>query len=291
MKKLIYGAIFLLALDACYTPLNNSGVATTKRWLDIPAKKTDFEGKQYDSCYQFNLRFWPQDAADTLDLRQSCISACCWRSDKETVTLDFNKNFDRDLAQTGRAKKYTPGKITLTVKHSNLLNTTKVSVEPKGAVTSDGLVKLKYKEYENPARLAQVAAEARKLQARRNAEQIEKLQQQPRGVSPSSNLKKELNKAQKLAKTQLSGVVDTYFYQMDKTARQNGQTFMISKRIFSAREDGTGNYYVTCRAKTKTGVPGKLTDKTESCGVWKVDLHTGEVSPANSQARKIWNGK
>ena len=97
-------------LSACYTPLNNSGVATTKPWLEVSAKKLDFDGKQYDSCYQFNLHFWPQEAAEAVDLKKSCVNACCWRSDKSEVTLDFNKDFDARLAYYGRARKYKIGR-------------------------------------------------------------------------------------------------------------------------------------------------------------------------------------
>lgn len=288
MKKGLLGAIFLCSLSACYTPLNNSGVATTKRWLDIPAKKVDFDGKQYDSCYRFNLHFWPQDAQDTLNLQESCLSACCWRSDKETVTLDFNKNFERDLATLGRAKKYTPGVITLTVKHSNLLNTTKVTVSPQGAITANGLVKLKYKEYEDPARLAQISAQQRERQVRQNAARIEQAQQQAALPVRTKNNHKDLNTAKKLAQAAAGGKIDAYFYQMDSTARQNGKLFMLSKRIFSPRTDGKGNYYVSCRAKAKTGYADALTNKTLSCGVWAVDLKTKNVTPDNTLARKIW---
>ena len=90
MKKVLGTAILILITAACYTPLNNSGVATTKPWLEIYGKKMDFEGKQYDSCYQFNVHFWPQEAAQAIDLQESCISACCWRSDKEEVILVVN---------------------------------------------------------------------------------------------------------------------------------------------------------------------------------------------------------
>ena len=125
MKKALLLATVLLTAG-CYAPLNNSGVTTNKAWLDIAAKKTDFQGKQYDSCYQFRLKFAPQQAATQLDLQDTCISACCWRSDKEEVVLDLNKNFEKNLKLYGRAEKYSPAKITLKVTHSNLLNTSAV---------------------------------------------------------------------------------------------------------------------------------------------------------------------
>lgn len=289
MKKILCGAIFLLCLGACYTPLNNSGVATTKKWLDISGKKMDFEGKQYDSCYQFNLRFWPQDAADALDLRASCVSACCWRSDKEEVTLDFNKNFERDLAYYGRAKKYSPGKITLRVNHSNLLNTTKVSADPRGSVTSDGLVKLKYKEYENPARLAQIAAEARKLQARRNAQLTERRQRQA-DADGQKETAYQMSAARNLLLRRAGNKIDAYFYQMDKKSKKQGKIFLVSERILTPRPASNQNeYFVSCHAKTKTGAsPQTLKSKNTGCGVWLVNLEEETVSPASKLAERIY---
>ena len=76
MKKLLHLAIILCAAG-CYAPLNNSGVSTNKAWLEIPVKKTDFDGKQFDSCYQFKVHFVPADAAAQLDMRQVCIDSCC----------------------------------------------------------------------------------------------------------------------------------------------------------------------------------------------------------------------
>lgn len=289
MKKILCGAIFLLGLGACYTPLNNSGVATTKKWLDISGKKTDFEGKQYDSCYQFNLRFWPQDAADALDLRASCVSACCWRSDKEEVTLDFNKNFERDLAYYGRAKKFTPGKITLRVNHSNLLNTTKVSADPRGSITSDGLVKLKYKEYENPARLAQIAAEARKLQTRRNAELTERRQQQSFADSQKETVYR-MSAAKNLVLRRAGNKIDAYFYQMDKANKKQGKIFLVSERILTPRPANSPDaYFVSCHAKTKTGTTAQtLKSKNTGCGVWLVNVEEETVSPASKLAERIY---
>ena len=299
-----------LLLSACYTPLNNSGVATTKPWLEVSGKKLDFDGKQYDSCYQFNVRFWPQEAAEQLDLRAACISSCCWRSDGETVTLDFNKNFDKNLAYYGRARKYTPGKITLSVKHSNLLNTTKVSVSPKGSIENNGLIKLSYKEYENPTRLAQIEAAARQLQTRRNAylnERAQAAQATARAAqtaakgatqktAPTKSAQKVVvptsaTQAKALVLQQAGAKIDAYFYHMDKTYKKQGAVFMLSDRILSAQTLSTGEQVVACHARARTGVDSAhLNASTFSCGTWHVNLAAQTVEPADGKSRQIWQG-
>ncbi|MBO4675826.1 MAG: hypothetical protein J5601_07075 [Elusimicrobiaceae bacterium] len=74
MKKLALLAIGML-LMGCYTPMNNSGVSTNKPWIDVSGTRLDFNGDQYDSCVKFNIRFWPQEAAERINLYQSCITA------------------------------------------------------------------------------------------------------------------------------------------------------------------------------------------------------------------------
>ena len=283
--------MFACLLAACYTPLNNSGVATTKPWLEVSAKKLDFDGKQYDSCYQFNIHFWPQEAAEVLDLKSACIDACCWRSEKSEVTLDFNKDFDKRLAYYGRARKYTPGKITFRVSHSNLVNTTKVTTDPKGAVSNSGLVKLTYKEYENPARLKQIEEEAEQLQTRRNAYLNDQRQQQ---AAKAKNLPQPADRETR-AKALLSRVagpqIDKYFYQMNKSYNRQGAVFMLSDRLLQAQELNTqGSFAVYCHAKARTGVSAtQLKASSFPCGKWRVDIDTQTVQPDNPKARQIWN--
>ena len=292
MKKILFGAICILFLGACYTPLNNSGVATTKPWLEIPAKKLDFDGKQYDSCYQFNIRFWPPEAAEQINLAQACISDCCWRSDKEEVTLDFNKNFDADLAFYGRARKYSPGKITFKVSHSNLVNTTKVTVSPTGTVNNKGLVKLSYKEYENPARLAQIEAASRQLQTRHNAYLAEQQQRQAAAEKAKEAARKEAARqaaARTLLLRRAGTKIDAYFYQMDKTYKKQGAVFLLSERILLADPINTqGDYSITCHAQARTGLDIKnLKASNFSCGTWRVSLEDGTVQAYDKKARQI----
>lgn len=293
MKKILCGAIFVFLLGACYTPLNNSGVATTKPWLEVSGKKLDFDGKQYDSCYQFNIHFWPQEAAEQINLQEACISACCWRSDKDEVTLDFNKNFDKDLSYYGRARKYSPDKITFKVSHSNLVNTTKVTVSPKGAVSNSGLVKLSYKEYENPARLAQIEAAAQRLQTRRNAYLIEQQQRQAEETKQTKKYAQEAQAKETLVKSLLlrkaGAKIDAYFYQMNKNYRQQGAVFMLSERLLSVSPlNPQGDYTVSCRAKARTGVNSKkLNSSTFPCGKWRVSLEDASVVPDDRKALQI----
>lgn len=288
MKKLLILATVLLACG-CYAPLNNSGVSTTKAWLDIPAKKTDFDGKQFDSCYQFRLRFVPADAEAALDLREACINACCWRSDKDEVILDFNKNFEWNLKYYGRADKYTPGKITLKVSHSNLLNTTAVKVSPRGAISRNGTVKLKRETVEDPVRLAQIESQARLLQARRNARLADERAAEAEAAEIASYddpavKQRALDLVQRTEGTR----IDRYFYDLNKTYNRRGYVFLLSERFYSAAPLGNYVYRVACNAKVQSGVNAhNLKNRTVSCGVWRADLKAGTVSPADGTARRI----
>ena len=303
MKKMLCCAIFILGVGACYTPLNNSGVATTKPWLEISGKKNDFDGKQYDSCYQFNVRFWPQEAADAIDLQQSCISACCWRSDKEEVTLDFNQHFERDLATKGRAYKYTPGKITFKINHANWINTTRVKVSPQGAVRNNGLIKLKYKLHEDPVRLAQIKAQAQESLVRRHADELDRLQRPeltaatPKQPAVSASPQKQpapavkpSEPAKRLVQQKAGAKIDNFFYQMNKQYTKQGAAFLLSERLLYTQPAGENAYIVSCQAKARTGLDARgLNASTFSCGQWWVDTQTQTVTPYDKRAQLIWN--
>lgn len=306
MKKVLIGAIFSL-LAGCYTPMNNSGVATTKPWIEIPGKRVDFDGKQYDSCVRFNLRFWPQEAADRLDLQQSCITACCWRSEQDEIVLDFNRKFEEEMEKYGHARKYSPDKITLKVTHSNLVNVTKVKVTPQGAIKNSGLVKLSYKEVRDEERIARLAE-----QRAYRTQQIAQMQEEAsKPLATASVIQPQLHPAvtnqqsgamrpvattvqtgETLAKSilqQKAGAkIDTYFYQMNKTYRQQGALFMLSSRLFSPRMQEDGTYLITCHAKARTGIDEKHLNTSDfPCGVWLVDLATQMVLPYDKKAKQI----
>lgn len=285
MKKILLLAI-ILYLTGCYTPLNNSGVATNKSWLDIPAKKTDFQGKQYDSCYQFRLHFVPAEAEAQLDLQDTCIGNCCWRSDKEEVVLDFNKNFDRDLKFYGRAEKYSPAQITLKITHSNLLNTSAVHVTPRGAIKSNGTVRLKHQIVEDPVRLAEIEEQSRRMQAQHNAWLAD--QQIPRTSASVVQDPKLQQRAQELVQRLEGTRIDQYFYMTNKEYQKKGYIFLVSQRLYTARALPDGTYRVSCHAQTQSGAhPEQLKSRSLSCGVWSADLNKGTVSPQDSVARKI----
>ena len=301
----------LISLAGCYTPLNNSGVATTKPWLEISGKKTDFNGKQYDSCYQFKVHFWPQEAARQIDLNESCISACCWRSDKEEVTLDFNKNFESDLAIYGRARKYTPEQITFKVNHANLVNTTRVTVSPHGAVKQNGLIKLSYKEYENPTRLAQVEQQRRLQLVKQNADKLDQEQraeteqkniritsrkttsvavkQSAQPVSQPAATAAEPHPAKLLTQRIAGPKIDNYFYQVNKKYNKQDGVFLLSERLFHTQPVDQNTHIVSCYAKARTGADSDhLNAHTFTCGQWLVDLQTQTVTPYDKRAQLIW---
>lgn len=299
MKKVIFSAIVLCAAG-CYTPLNNSGVATTKPWIEIPAKRVDFDGKQYDSCVQFNLRFWPQEAVERLDLQESCLTACCWRSEHDEITLDFNKNFEEELLHYGVARKYTPDKITLKVTHSNLVNVTKVTSNPRGAIKNSGLVKLSYTTVRDEKRLAQIEQELALT-----PEVVVASTQPPAATSAFSKStavsgapKKSqpaaadagLLRAKALVQRKAGTHIDTYFYRMNKTYQATGAVFLLSTRLFSARVQQDGTYLVTCHAKARTGADEQhLNESAFPCGVWLADLATQLVLPDDTKAKQILN--
>ena len=311
MKKVISFAICLCGLAACYTPLNNSGVATTKPWLEVSGNKTDFNGKQYDSCSQFKLRFWPPEAVEKLDLQDACISTCCWSSDKETVTLDLNKNFETDLAVYGRARKYTPDTITLRTHYANWLNTMRVTVSPRGVITNDGLVKLTYQEYENPTRLAQLAEQARQQAQRRQAQLMKQNQAQetapvstvtqPKNTTakPASSTKQSTIPtapetqnmlAKSLVQHKAGTKIDMYFYKMDKQYKKQGAFFLLSERLLYTQPAENDSFIVSCVAKARTGLDAAhLQSSTFSCGQWLADLSAQTVTPYDKRAQLIWD--
>lgn len=284
MKKTACTAIFLLLLSACYTPLNNSGVATTKSWVEIPAVRSDFDGKQYDSCVRFNVRFWPQEAAQRIDLQQACISSCCWRSERSEVVLDFNKNFEQELHQYGRARKYSPGKLTFRVSHANWINTTKVVVSPKQNITRNGLIKLTYKEVQDPARLAQLA----RKQTTAPAPQPTLPARSPLAVRTPQ----QTDEPERLLREQAGTKIDRFFYQMDKTYKKQGAVFLLSNRFFTqvAANATTHQYTLLCQARARTGLTEQtLRASTFSCGTWAVNTAGRTVAPVDKRAQLIWD--
>ena len=297
MKKMLFGAIVAL-LSGCYTPMNNSGVATTKPWVEIPGKRVDFDGKQYDSCVRFNLRFWPQEAADRLDLQEDCLTACCWRSEKDEIVLDFNQKFEEEMEKYGHARKYSPGKITLKVTHSNLVNVTKVKVSPNGAIKNSGLVKLTYKEVEDKERMARLA-EQRAYRAQQVYQDEEEattalaVAQPPvRAAVTKQTIVAKEQTGQTLAKgilqRQMGAKIDNYFYQMNKTYRQQEAVFILSSRLLVPQRQEDGTYLVTCHAKARTGIDQKHLNSSDfPCGVWLVDINAQMVLPYDSKAKQI----
>ena len=306
MKKFILLAISICVMAACYTPLNNSGVSTNKPWIDIPGTRLDFNGDQYDSCVKFNLRFWPQEAADRINLSKSCITACCWRSEQNEIVLDFNKDFEKELAAKGRARKYTPGKVTLKVTHSNFVNLTKVTVSPVRAINNKGLLKLSYETVENPARLAQLRQEQqshRDLPAEPQntvsvpLSPVQMITNTTSKPAASTSVAKVTTKAPTSPQADLAKVllqqrygtpIEMYFYQMNKTYRKQGAIFMISDRLLQATPYSQETYLVTCHAKARTGMEEtQLKAFDFSCGKWLINITDNTVVPYDTKAKAI----
>lgn len=308
MKKVLLGAIALV-LTGCYTPMNNSGVATTKPWLEVPGKRVDFDGKQYDSCVRFDLRFWPQEAAERLDLQKTCITACCWRSEQSEIVLDFNRKFDEEMEKYGHARRYSPDKITLKVTHSNLVNVTRVKASPAGAIKNNGLVKLSYKEVRDEERI-EALERARQYRAQQSYQpeyvepsfsasvqtpvvtrQVSTVVQTTKSAAPAKPAApKQTGEtlAKALVQRQVGAQIDTYFYQMNKTYRQQSAVFILSSRLLTARAQQDGSYLVTCHAKARTGIDEKHLNTSDfPCGVWLVDIGAQMVLPYDAKAKQI----
>ena len=318
MKKLFVLATCLL-FGACYTPINNSGISTNKPWLDVSGTRLDFDGQQYDSCIKFNIHFWPPEAAERINLIHSCISACCWRSEQNEIVLDFNKDFEKELAQKGRARKYTPEKVTLKVTHSNFANYTKVTVTPHGAITNKGLLKLAYEEVDDPVRLAQLqhqtivkpaafvppetvpaqprtqgtqktVVKAKTSPATGAASVAPKTTQTTPIVTTKNKVSAEAEKAKTLLTQQMGAQIDTYFYQMNKTYRNQGAIFILSDRLLQSSTFGDGIYLLTCHAKARTGLDSAQLNASDfPCGKWLVNIQTEVVAPYDAKARSIKN--
>ncbi len=301
MKKVILGAI-VLCVAGCYTPLNNSGVATTKPWLEVPGKRVDFDGKQYDSCVQFKLRFWPQEAVERLDLQDSCISACCWRSEHDEITLDFNRKFEEELHAHGVARKYSPEKITLKVTHSNLVNVTKVTTDPRGAIKNNGLVKLSYTTVRDEKRLAEIEQELAWQEQQEPPAPTPEVEQTPRGAGTVTNTVQRparatiakpaqdvnLLRAKTLVQRKVGAQIDNYFYHMNKTYQATGAMFLLSSRLLVPQANADGTYTVTCHAKARTGIDEKHLNSSDfPCGRWLADLATQIVLPDDAKAKQI----
>ena len=175
--------------------------------------------------------------------------------------------------------------------HSNLVNTTKVTTDPKGAVSNSGLIKLTYKEYENPARLAQIASHARDLE---NSRQV--VLNSPAKTIPAQKRTAErpappdyAELAKALVHRQAGAKIDAYFYQMDKTYKKQGAVFLLSDRILHARAKADAEYTVSCLAKARTGIDARhLRASTFSCGTWSVNVTAQTVSPDDKRAQMIW---
>lgn len=304
MKKSLLLAIFTLLIGACYTPMNNSGVSTNKPWLEVSGTRLDFRGDQYDSCFQFNIRLWPQEAVERINLSKSCITACCWRSEQNEVVLDFNKDFEQELALKGRARKYSPDKITLKVTHSNFVNLTKVTISPHGAINNKGLLKLSYEEVENPARLAQLHL----AQQNRKSVSTEQVYTAPTTVSKTTRQKKvvskttisqsaapvktvsspEADKAKELLHLSKGTQIDTYFYQMNKIYSKQGAVFLLSDRLLQAAFYDKNTYLISCHAKARTGVDEtNLKAADFPCGKWLVNIIEETITPYDKKAKNI----
>jgi hypothetical protein len=82
--------------------------------------------------------------------------------------------------------------------------------------------------------------------------------------------------------------IDAYFYQMNKTYRNQGAIFMLSDRLLQTSTYGDGIYLITCHAKARTGVDSTHLNSSDfPCGKWLVDISKERVIPYDKKAHTI----
>jgi len=294
MKRFLL-VLCVLAAAGCNTnPLTyDSAYASNKNWLEVVTDRKDWEGTQTDSCYKFNFKFLPPDAAARVTGNLSCISQCCWRSSVPEAVLDFNAGFKQDLAKNGVARLYTPGKIRIKIKYSGVLGLITASVTPGGAIRRDGTIKLKYKEVTDDAVLTRLNAQQTARQETASAQayiaaQLEQ-QQKARDAAEVQRLTFEAdkNRSADYVKRIYGQSIDNYLYTLDLQQRQKGYVLINADKDWKV-VPFNNNFLVGCTSRSKLGkTQNAMKDYPIDCGVWLVDLNNSSVTPYNTLAQQI----
>ncbi|MGB2578743.1 hypothetical protein AAIR98_000662 [Elusimicrobium simillimum] len=292
MKKLFF-ILLILPIQACHNPLTlDSAYASNKEWLEVVSGKKDWEGKQYDMCYKFNLKFLPEDAKNRVANDRNCITRCCWLSDVDEVTLNLNEGLEQELKTKGVARKYTPEKITIKVKYSSLLELSTASAAPSGAIKRDGTVKLKYKEENDFAVLEAVSqtamAKSESAAAAAYINQIRAAEAKAKDTAEVAALTAQYEQKQAVAyvKRFYGFDIDNYLYKLDLEQRKSGYVLISGDKEWHTKtvQDAT---LVTCTSKSKRGKSTtSLKDYPIACGQWLV-TNNAQVRPYNALATQI----
>ncbi|MCL2887920.1 MAG: hypothetical protein FWF35_01205 [Elusimicrobia bacterium] len=293
MKK-IFLVICALLAAGCGNPLTyDSAYASNKNWLEVVTDKKDWQGNQVDSCYKFNFKFLPQDAAARVNNNFNCINECCWRGSTPEVVLDFNAGFKKELEENGTARLFTPDKIRIKIKYSGLLGLITAKVTPAGAIKRDGTIKLKYKEETNPAVLARAAArqaelqEAATAQANIAAQQAQQQKTQEAAETKRLTYEADKNRSVDYVKRIYGQAIDKYLYNLDLAQRKKGYVLINAEKEWKVVPQNN-NFLVNCTSKSKLGkTQNTLKDYPIDCGVWLVNLNNSTAKPYNTLAAQI----
>ncbi len=120
----------------------------------------DLDGNILDVCYRFNFQFNPPEALKKIDTNRACITKCCWASDVKVTQLDFNKTFVNELVNQGKAVKYTPDNIVITVSYSPVIRAVHGKITPKDIVTDGNIINMGVTEVNSPQTVSKVAADS-----------------------------------------------------------------------------------------------------------------------------------
>lgn len=296
MKKILFFTLVLpLLISGCsHTVKYGAYNPTNKDWLEIAGEKKDFENKQYDSCFKFNLKILPSSALKRINKEYACIDYCCWRSDGEEIIIDFNDGFEEELARYGRALKYTPGQVKFTVKYASLIDMTKVTTAPAGAVKQDGTLNLKYEEITNPQRLASVERDLR-MRSSQKERQLTTAQKLARAQAVKDARESELLTAEYNRKTAVNLIlriygkeIDSYLRKRDAARQTGGNIVTTGQKQWDIEERHEGVYFVNCKSQNYIGkTKNTMKPYSEPCGRWQSDIYEKEVFPLNATAEKI----
>jgi len=300
MKKIFFIAIFISLTMPFFTGCSTmSGIekGTTIDWLNIVADKKGFNNKKYDFCYQLDLKFPDAELYQRIDKYENCIAACCWLSEKPQVVLDLNKNFKQDLYNKGKAFKYTPEKIVISLKYNDFFNLLKATPNPE-VIKGDGSLNLKKVLYQDKDRIARIAEEEKILELKKEAE----LRERQAIIAQEKQLEQikinalQAEYEQKLVVDYIQRIVgskiDSYVYRIDKKFKKQGKILLANDRNWQIGKIAEQKYIVKCNVEGELGT-SRRTMKSYPiyCGKWNVDLNTEKVKPADSKALEIYNAE
>lgn len=154
--KRIYILLTTAALLSGCVGMNYSDGDSTKQWLKVVSSKKDMDGNVTDVCYRLDLKFNPAEAITRLDTDMSCITKCCWYSERKSVELNFNSAFPDEIVKNGIAKKYSPENVNFYISYSPFLDTIHGRVSQKSAINREGLVTLEYTEVKDTERYLKI---------------------------------------------------------------------------------------------------------------------------------------